>query len=141
MAKSVGKAAEATTSVAGAIGGAAISGTIGAVAGATAGVRRGLSEGSHSTPAAAAVIGALAVTGLIEWPVVLVVGGAALILRQLNSDSEVAQASTEPSSVIPLARPATKPATSTPTTSAAAKAARPRKAPAKQPARQPRPHS
>ena len=36
-------------------------------------------------PAAALTLGALGVAGLIEWPLVLAIGGGALLLRQLNN--------------------------------------------------------
>ena len=47
--------------------------------------RRGIDSGSHSTPAAALTLGALGVAGLVEWPVLLAVGGGALLLRRLNN--------------------------------------------------------
>jgi hypothetical protein len=81
----VGRAAEATTEAAGAVGGAAVNGVVGAVTGAAAGIQRGIGSGSHSVPAAALTLGALGVTGLLEWPVVLAIGGGALVLRQLNN--------------------------------------------------------
>ncbi|MDI3312878.1 MAG: hypothetical protein QJR12_00885 [Mycobacterium sp.] len=86
--RTVGRAAEVTTEAAGAVGGAAVSAVIGGVTGAAEGVRRGVKSGvksgSHSTPAAALTLGALGVTGVLEWPVVLTVGGAALLLRHLS---------------------------------------------------------
>jgi hypothetical protein len=48
-------------------------------------VQKGIGSGSHSTPAAALTLGALGVAGLLEWPVVLAIGGGALLLRQLNN--------------------------------------------------------
>lgn len=78
------RAATMTTEAAGALGGAAVNGVIGGVSGAAAGMQRGLSSGSRSTPAAALTIGALGVAGLVEWPVLVAVGGTALVLRQLN---------------------------------------------------------
>jgi hypothetical protein len=48
-------------------------------------VQKGIGSGSHSTPAAALTLGALGVAGLIEWPLVLAIGGGALLLRQLNN--------------------------------------------------------
>jgi hypothetical protein len=84
LSRTVGRAATMTTEAAGAVGGAAVNGVVGGVSGAAAGVQRGLSNGSHSTPAAALTLGALGVVGLVEWPVLLAIGGAALALRQLN---------------------------------------------------------
>lgn len=82
--QTVGRAADATTSAAGAVGGAAVNGIVGGVTGAAAGVQRGIGRGSHSTPAAALTFGALGLAGLVEWPVLLAVGGGALLLRQLS---------------------------------------------------------
>jgi hypothetical protein len=84
LSRTVGRAATMTTEAAGALGGAAVNGVVGGVRGASTGVQRGLSNGSHSTPAAALALGALGVAGLVEWPVLVTVGGAALALRQLN---------------------------------------------------------
>src|ERR1700723_3453774 len=86
--KTVNRAANATTAAAGAVGGAAVNGLVGGVTGAAEGVKRGISSGSHSTPAAALAFGALGAVGLVEWPVILAVGGAALLLRRLSQKSE-----------------------------------------------------
>jgi hypothetical protein len=95
------------------------------VTGAAAGVQKGIDSGSHSTPAAALTLGALGVAGLVEWPILLVVGGGALLLRRMsNSRSDGPVASVTPVKAAP--------AKST-------SSARPRKTPAKRtPARQPR---
>jgi hypothetical protein len=85
--RTVSRAANVTTMAAGAVGGAAVNGVVGAMQGAASGVQRGVASGSHSTPAAALTLGALGVTGLVEWPLILAVGGAALVLRQLNRQS------------------------------------------------------
>jgi hypothetical protein len=85
VSRTAGRAAAATTAAAGAVGGAAVNGVVGAVTGAAAGVQKGIGSGSHSTPAAALTLGALGVAGLLEWPVVLAIGGGALLLRQLNN--------------------------------------------------------
>jgi hypothetical protein len=95
--KTVNRAADATTAAAGAVGGAAVNGIVGGVTGAAEGIKRGVSTGSHSTPAAALAIGALGVAGLVEWPVLLAVGGGALLLRRLNQKPEApAKASLKP---------------------------------------------
>ena len=126
VSRTVNRAAAATTATAGAVGGAAVDGVVGAVTGAAAGVRRGIDRGSHSTPAAALTLGALGVAGLVEWPLLLAIGGGALLLRRLNDSHN------DGSHV----------ASVTPVTAASAKStssARPRKTPAKRtPARQPR---
>ncbi len=79
--------ADATTAAAGAVGGAAVNGVIGGVQGAAAGVKNGLSSGSHSAPAAALTVAAIGAAGLVDWPVLLGVGGAALVVRQLSQRS------------------------------------------------------
>lgn len=56
------------------------------------GVQRGLRTGSHSTPAAALTLGALGVAGLVEWPVLVAVGGTALVLKQLTNRSDDSKA-------------------------------------------------
>jgi hypothetical protein len=90
----VTRTAEATAGVAGAVGGAAVTGVIGGVQGTVAGIRNGLSSGSHSTPAAVLTLAAIGATGLVEWPVLLGVGGTALLVRQLNQRSGHAATST-----------------------------------------------
>ncbi|QPG46313.1 MULTISPECIES: hypothetical protein [unclassified Rhodococcus (in: high G+C Gram-positive bacteria)] len=79
----VTRTAYATTSAAGAVGGAAVGGLVGSVRGALDGARSGVSSGSGSTPAAALTLAALGLTGLVEWPVVVAVGGGALAVRLL----------------------------------------------------------
>lgn len=125
ISQTVSRAASATTAAAGAVGGAAVNGAVGAVTGAAAGAQKGIGSGSHSTPAAALTLGALGVAGLVEWPVLLAVGGGALLVRQIG---QARGAGPRPS----LASVKTTPAKPT-------KSARPRKTPAKRaPARQPR---
>src|ERR1700743_1538618 len=97
--KTVNRAADATTAAAGAVGGAAVNGIVGGVTGAAEGIKRGISSGSHSTPAAALALGALGVAGLVEWPVLLAVGGGALLLRRLGQN---------PGTQAALAKPAPK---------------------------------
>jgi hypothetical protein len=82
--KTVSRAATVTTAAAG----AAVNGVVGGVTGAAQGVKRGVSTGSHSTPTAALAFGALGVAGLVEWPVLLTVGGGAVLLRRMNRNSE-----------------------------------------------------
>ena len=90
----VTRTADATAGVAGAVGGAAVTGVLGGVQGTVAGIRNGLSSGSHSTPAAVLTLAAIGASGLVEWPVLLGVGGTALLVRQLNQRSRPAAAST-----------------------------------------------
>jgi hypothetical protein len=127
------RTADATTAAAGAVGGAAMGGVIGGVQGTVSGIRNGISSGSHSTPAAAITLGALGVTGLVEWPVLLTVGGTALLVHQLSrrSDGQPKRASAKP--VQALSGPRKSAArTSAPRRSAprksTAQTARPRKA-------------
>ncbi|MHA7649682.1 hypothetical protein ACX9NE_07965 [Mycobacterium sp. ML4] len=86
--RTVSRAATATTSAAGAVGGAAVNGFVGGVKGAAEGIQHGLSTGSKSTPAAALAIGAIGAAGLVEWPILLAVGGGALLLRKLSHPAE-----------------------------------------------------
>lgn len=79
--------AAATTSAAGAAAGAVAGATVGAVSGGVNGVKEGLGLGSRSVPAAALTIAAVGVAGLVDWPVLLAVGGTALVLRQLRGAS------------------------------------------------------
>ena len=78
---SVGGAATATL---GAVSGAAIGGVVGSIKGAAEGATAGARRGSHSTPAAALTLGAVALTGVVQWPVVAVAGGTALVLNQFK---------------------------------------------------------
>ncbi|MBJ7387438.1 MAG: hypothetical protein JHC55_23455, partial [Mycolicibacterium sp.] len=78
------QAAEATVATAGALSGAAISGVVGGVRGAVNGARDGVRTGSHSGPAAALTIGAVGAAGLIEWPLLVGIGGTAMVLHRLN---------------------------------------------------------
>lgn len=91
--RSVNNAAATTTSAAAAVGGAAANGVIGGVTGAAEGVQRGLKRRSYSTPAAALALSSLGVIGLVEWPLLVAVGGGALLLRRLNQPSNGAATS------------------------------------------------
>ena len=89
----VTETANATAAAAGAVSGAAITGVIGGVQGSAAGIRNGLSAGSHSTPAALLTFGAIGATGLVEWPLLLTVGGTALLVRQFSKPGDETKAS------------------------------------------------
>jgi hypothetical protein len=112
VSKTLNRAATATTATAGAVGGAAVNGIVGGVTGAAEGIKRGINSGSHSTPAAALAIGALGVAGLVEWPVLLAVGGGALLLQRLSRKPEPkavkANLKPVPSEPAPQKRPAAK---------------------------------
>lgn len=97
--RAVTESANVTTAVAGALGGAAVNGIIGGVQGTVRGARDGADSGSHSTPAALLAIGAVGATGLVDWPVLLTVGGAALLVRRLSrrDDAEPAPDPAPPS--------------------------------------------
>lgn len=117
------KVADATTAAAGAVGGAAISGMVGGVQGAAAGARSGLSSGSRSPAAAALTLGAIGAAGLVEWPVLVTVGGAALVMHQLGQRAgqpATARRHTSPPAKKAAARP-TKTARKTTPRRAAAK--------------------
>jgi hypothetical protein len=98
----------ATTAAAGAVSGAAISGVVGGLRGTAEGVRSGLSSGSQSTPAAALTLAAIGAVGLVEWPVVLVVGGAALAVRQMTRQGEGSAPDAPLRAVPPRTTPAPK---------------------------------
>ncbi|QFS94359.1 hypothetical protein FIV07_26690 [Mycobacterium sp. THAF192] len=102
--RGVARVADTTTAAAGAVGGAAINGVVGGIQGAANGARSGLSSGRHSSAAAAVTLGAIGAVGLVEWPLLVAVGGTALVLHQINQRSSGADA----------ARPATAPRKSTP---------------------------
>lgn len=76
--------AAAVTTAAGAVGGAVTGGAVGGISGAAHGVSQGLSSGARSTPAAMLTAAALGAAGLVEWPILLIGGGAVLVLRQLR---------------------------------------------------------
>lgn len=77
-------AGEAATAALGAIGGAAVGGLVGSMKGAATGASEGARRGSHSTPAAVLTMGAVAATGVVQWPIVAAVGGTALVFDQLK---------------------------------------------------------
>lgn len=108
--KTVNRAADATAAAAGAVGGAAVNGIVGGITGAAEGIKRGISSGSHSTPAAALALSALGVAGLVEWPILLAVGGGALVLHRLGRKPEPrAKANLKPVPTEPeLDKPVTK---------------------------------
>jgi hypothetical protein len=118
VSRTVSRAATATTAAAGAVGGAAVNGIVGGVKGAAEGIQQGISTGSRSTPAAALAIGAVGAAGLVEWPLLLAVGGGALLLRRMTNGS----GQSEPSDTAKL--------TSVPSQAAPKKAA-PQKTPTK----------
>lgn len=84
----ISRTADVTTAAAGAVSGAAINGVIGGVQGAATGLRDGLAKGSHSSAAAALTLGAVGAVGLVEWPLLLTVGGGALVLHRLSQRSD-----------------------------------------------------
>lgn len=86
-ARIIARTADVTTAAAGAVGGAAVNGIAGGLQGTAAGIRDGLGKGSHSPAAAAMTLGALGAVGLVEWPLLLAVGGGALVVHQINQRS------------------------------------------------------
>jgi hypothetical protein len=93
------RTADATTAAAGAVGGAAITGVIGGVQGTVSGIRNGIGTGSHSTAMAAMTLGAIGAAGLVEWPVLLTIGGAALVVHQLSRRSDGQSSPADPASL------------------------------------------
>ncbi|MDI9973844.1 hypothetical protein [Rhodococcus sp. IEGM 1307] len=126
-ARAVTGAGEAATATLGAVGGAAVGGLVGSMKGAAVGAAEGARRGSHSTPAAVLTMGAVAVTGVVQWPIVAAVGGTALVLDQLKLGTRPDKQGTgEPST-----GPGTAAEAKTPTP--AAKPVRGRRTPAKTP--------
>lgn len=80
-------AVEASVAAAGAISGAAVKGAVGGIQGAIVGAQSGLSSGSRSIPAAALTVAAVGAVGLVEWPVLLPVGGTLLGVHYLTHRS------------------------------------------------------
>jgi len=74
----------AVTGATAAVTGAAYGAATGAVDGAIRGAGQALGSGPRATPAAALVVAAVGAAGLIEWPVLLLAGGTALVVRQLR---------------------------------------------------------
>ena len=131
--RAITRSTGASVAAAGALSGAAINGVIGGVQGAVAGAQRGLDSGRHSTPAAALTLAAIGATGLVEWPVVLLVGGTALAVRQLDqrarqeSASRLSAVPDPPTKASGRAAPAPKKAAKTAARKAAPRKAAPRK--------------
>ncbi len=78
---------DASVAAAGAVGGAAVNGVVGGVQGVVGGVQSGLSTGSRSIPAAALTVAAVGAAGLVEWPVLLPIGGTLLAVHYLTHRS------------------------------------------------------
>ena len=79
---------EVSVAAAGAVGGAAVNGVVGGVQGVVGGVRSGLQSGSRSIPAAAltvAAVGTAGAVGLVEWPVLLPIGGTLLAVHYVTN--------------------------------------------------------
>lgn len=87
-ARVIARAADVTTAAAGAVSGAAINGVIGGLQGTATGLRDGVAKGSRSSAAAALTLGAVGAVGLVEWPLLLTVGGGALVVHQLSRRSD-----------------------------------------------------
>jgi hypothetical protein len=98
--RGLAKVADATTAAAGAVGGAAVNGVMGGLQGAANGVahgvRSGVNSGSRSSAAAALTLGAIGAAGLVEWPLLVTVGGTVLVVHQLSRRAST-DAATPPS--------------------------------------------
>ena len=99
------RTADATTATAGAVGGAVVTGALGAIEGAAAGVRNGAKRGGGSSVAAALTLAAVGAVGLMEWPVVVGIGGAALLIHHLGQRGRA----NPPAARQQTARPAKRP--------------------------------
>jgi len=95
---------DATVAVTGAM--AAVTGAAtGAVDGAIRGAGQALGSGPRATPAAALAVAAVGGAGLIEWPVLLLASGTALVVRQLRH--KPANPTENPTAALPPAQPGT----------------------------------
>ena len=92
----VKSAATAITDTAGAMGGAVINGAAGGIRGAATGAAHGLNTGSRSPTTAAITLAAVGATGLVDWPVIIFVGGTGLLIRQLTGRPRVTPAIATP---------------------------------------------
>lgn len=77
-------AARVTTGAVGAVGGGVVGGVNGGIRGAASGIRDGMRGGARSTPTAVLTLAAVGAVGLVEWPVLVTVGGTAVVLRELD---------------------------------------------------------
>ncbi|MEV4238332.1 MULTISPECIES: hypothetical protein [unclassified Nocardia] len=131
----IARTADATTAAAGAVGGAAVEGVIGGIRGAAVGVKNGLGSGSHSAPAAVLTLAAIGATGLVDWPVLLGVGGAALVVHHLGQRSGRLQAPADGDRAEQTSgrtqKANTQPTTTTKATPASKNAAQARRSPSK----------
>lgn len=108
--------ADTATSAAGAVAGAAAGGLVGAVGGGVRGAEEGLAPGSRSVPAAALTLAAIGAAGLIDWPVLVALGGGALILSRLRRGPQETSGSTNAhTATADAARPPTNAATTSTT--------------------------
>lgn len=79
--------AAAVTGAAGAVTGAVTGAAIGGLSGIIRGGTQGLGIGARSTPAAVLALTAVGAAGLVDWPILVAVGGAAIIMRQVRTNS------------------------------------------------------
>ena len=98
---------DATVAVLGAT--AAVTGAAtGAVDGAIRGAGQALGSGPRATPAAALAVAAVGAAGLVEWPVLLLASGTALVARQLrHTPANPTDNAENPTATLPPAQPRT----------------------------------
>jgi hypothetical protein len=98
----VSSPAVATTEAAGAVGGAAVNGVIGGAKGAADGIQRGLGTRSRAVPVVALAAGAIGAAGLVDWPLLLALGGGALVLQRMGrTPDESSQVAKGPLTSVP----------------------------------------
>ena len=117
-----GSAVDVSSSLAGAASGAVLGGSVEALRGGVRGALAGAGRGTRSTPAMVATGVALGIAGIVDWPLLLVVGGVAVVANRRHATSTppvVAKVDSQPiSSVSASPRVRTAAArTSTPRTS------------------------
>ena len=124
--RAVSRTVDASVAAAGAVGGAVVSGVVGGVQGVVGGVQSGLSSGGRSIPAAALTVAAVGAAGLVEWPVLLPVGGTVLGVHYLThrSGGERKRASTRRVGPRSAVKRRSGPRASTPHTAARSRPAR-----------------
>lgn len=109
-----GDVASATTSTIGALTAAAAGTAIGAIEGAVKGFGRGLGTGATSTPIAVLGLVGIGAAGIIDWPILLAGGAAALLLRQFRHTTPTPEIIPVPVAVPdPVTVPANPPPAST----------------------------
>lgn len=65
--------------------GAAEGGVVGAARGGARGMAQGVGLGSRTLPAVALTVAVVGATGLVDWPLLIALGGTVVVLRQVRN--------------------------------------------------------